>query len=159
MTTPHLSLPLLEAGQAQKHVTVNEALLALDLWAEAKDTHLARAANGAACALQILITTHTPSGTMSDTGLVIPDRAIVLGAAVRVVEALTGITSFALGVAGNDGQFGSGLSPATGSVNTGVVGPTAFYAGTPVRLTAAGGSFTGGSVRLALFLLVFTPPA
>ena len=28
--TPHLKLPMLEAGQAQKHVTVNEALEALD---------------------------------------------------------------------------------------------------------------------------------
>jgi len=159
MNTPHLSLPLLEAGQAQKHVTVNEALVALDLWAEGKDTALARAANGAACALHILTATHTPSGTVSTTGLVIPDRAIALGAAVRVTAALTGIASFALGVAGNDGQFGSGLNPAAASANMGTIGPTAFYAETPLLLTAAGGSFTSGSVRLALFLLVLTPPA
>lgn len=35
MQTPRLSLPLVAAGQAQKHVTVNEALLALDRYVQA----------------------------------------------------------------------------------------------------------------------------
>jgi len=31
-----------------------------------------------------------------------------------------------------------------------VVGPQAFYSDTPVRLTANGGSFTGGAVKVVL---------
>jgi hypothetical protein len=160
MTTPHLMLPLLEAGQAQKHLTVNDALLALDAWAEGKDARLAAHANGAATSMRILgLDTSPASGTVFETALVIPGRALVFGVTARVTAALTGIASFAIGVDGNAGQFGSGLGTAAGSTNTGIIGPTAFYAPTPLRLTATGGSFAGGSVRLALHILELALPA
>jgi hypothetical protein len=38
-------------------------------------------------------------------------------------------------------------------------GATAFYAATPIRITAAGGTFTGGKVRLVLHAMSFTAPA
>ncbi|MFD2031692.1 hypothetical protein ACFSKM_17830 [Ancylobacter dichloromethanicus] len=43
-----------------------------------------------------------------------------------------------------------------GASNIGVIGPQAFYADTPLRVTALGGSFTGGRVRLVLSYLAFT---
>ncbi|WP_153768174.1 hypothetical protein [Labrenzia sp. CE80] len=36
------------------------------------------------------------------------------------------------------------------STNAGVTRPQAFYSDTPVRLTANGGSFTGGTVKVVL---------
>jgi len=40
-----------------------------------------------------------------------------------------------------------------------VIGPQAFYAPTPIMLTANGGSFTGGDVRIAIQYLLPTAPA
>lgn len=40
----------------------------------------------------------------------------------------------------------------------GVIGPTAFYAPTPIRLTAVGGSFAGGTVRVAWHVLLCSAP-
>jgi hypothetical protein len=45
-----------------------------------------------------------------------------------------------------------------GSTNIGVIGPTAFYAPTPIRITAAGGSFTSGKLRLVLYAMGFAAP-
>jgi hypothetical protein len=39
-----------------------------------------------------------------------------------------------------------------------VIGPQAFYAPTPVRLTANGGAFTGGAVRVAIHYLMTRGP-
>jgi hypothetical protein len=44
-------------------------------------------------------------------------------------------------------------------MNIGVIGPTAFYSNTPVRVTANGANFTGGKVRLVLYALAFTAPS
>ena len=56
-------------------------------------------------------------------------------------------------------QCGGGyLGGAVGSSNLGVVGPTAFYSDTPVVLTARGGAFTGGKVRVSIHLIVFDAP-
>ena len=41
----------------------------------------------------------------------------------------------------------------------GVIGPQAFYADTPIVLTARGGSFTGGSVRIAIHYLTLGGPS
>jgi len=45
-----------------------------------------------------------------------------------------------------------------GSSNSGVTGPTAIYADTPIRITANGGNFTGGKVRFAIHYMLCTPP-
>jgi hypothetical protein len=39
---------------------------------------------------------------------------------------------------------------AAGASNSCVIGPTPWYATSTVKLTAQGGSFTGGSVRVAI---------
>ncbi|MCA3584635.1 MAG: DUF2793 domain-containing protein [Methylocystis sp.] len=89
---------------------------------------------------------------------IIADRMIVLAVASRTTQAITGATSYNVGVAGNTSQFGGSLGIALGSSNIGVIGPTAFYANTPIRVTAAGGNFTAGRVRVVLYGLAFTAP-
>jgi hypothetical protein len=84
---------------------------------------------------------------------------IVLAVASRVIQAIAGAASYSVGVAGNVGQFGNSLGVALGSSNIGVIGPTAFYAPTPIRVTANGGAFTAGKVRLVLYALAFAAPS
>lgn len=98
------------------------------------------------------------SGASVTSSIVIPNRAILLGVTTRVVTAITGATSFSCGVAGEATKFGSLLGIAAGSTNVGVIGPTAFYADTSVVLTAAGGAFTAGAVRIAVHFLTCAAP-
>jgi hypothetical protein len=62
-------------------------------------------------------------------------------------------------IAGEPSKFGSLLGTALGSTNIGVIGPTALYAPIPIRITANGGPFTGGKVRLVLYAMSFAAPA
>lgn len=101
----------------------------------------------------------TLAGAYRDTVAVIPDRAIVLGVSTRTLEAVTGATSYDCGTAAERAKFGGTLGIAAGATNVGVIGPTAFYAPTPIRISANGGSFTGGKVRLAQYLLTLPAPA
>ena len=94
------------------------------------------------------------SGTSRDSTITIPDRAIVLGVSTRTVTAVTGATAYDCGIAGEPAKFGGALGVVAGSSNAGVIGPQAFYAPTPIRLTANGGSFTGGAVRIAIHTLL-----
>ncbi|PXA78570.1 ribonuclease III [Caulobacter sp. D4A] len=237
--TPRLSLPYVAAGQAQKHVTVNEGLARLDGlvqpcvvsrtvtaqpaapadgalwirpaaatgadWAVAPANSLmrfeagaweaiapaagftawiadegqmavftgsawvalsstftsltaARSPFGADVRVEIREVETTLSGASVTTAAVIPARSIVLGVATRTSAAVTGVTSYSCGVAGEAGKFGNSLGVALNASNIGVVGPSAFYADTPVVLTAAGGSFVGGKVRVSIQLLRFEAP-
>lgn len=98
------------------------------------------------------------SGAYAETSLTIPDRAIVLGVSTRTLVTVTGATSYDCGISGEIAKFGGSLGVGLGATNSGVIAPTAFYAPTPVRLTANGGSFTGGTVRVALHLLLCAVP-
>jgi hypothetical protein len=229
--TAHLGLPLIEAAQAQKHVTHNEALHRLDtlvqLAVESRaltapppapeegacyipaggasgawsgwDYQLAVHADGTWSRLMpkegmkawirderltvtyvdggwrdaIAATVHGGRITLrakeEDVALAgsfvetadaafIPARAIVFGVAARTIEAITGATSYDVGIAGEAGKFGSLLGIAAGATNIGVIGPTAFYADTRVRVSANGGAFTAGKVRLVVYFLEVTAP-
>ncbi len=245
MTTPNLALPLLAAAQAQKHVTVNEALARLDglVQLSVKDRNLAApppspaegeryiVAAGATgawagwdgdvvlfsggawlclsandgwrvwvedegvqvvrmggawltldAALNLLTrgpaveVAHSPNGASIElhveeellsglsgasvtSTISIPNRAVVLAVSTRTVAAVLGATSYDCGIAGEPAKFGGSLGVATGSTNIGVIGPQAVYAPTPIMLTANGGSFTGGDVRIAIQYLLPTAPS
>jgi hypothetical protein len=229
--TPRLKLPAIEAAQAQKHVTHNEALALLDMFVQlavqsralsappgspaegdsyivgasatgawlgwdfslalfsgggwirvnppagtrafVKDERasviycdgvwrdgLAVTAHGGRVTLRAQEEELTLSGAFSETAnaAFIPDRAIVLGVASRTTLAITGATSYAVGIAGDAAKFGDLLGAALNSTNVGVIGPTAFYADTKVRVTANGSNFTGGKVRLMIYFLEMTAP-
>ncbi|MEQ9144372.1 MAG: DUF2793 domain-containing protein [Parvibaculaceae bacterium] len=233
----HLGLPFLQAAQAQKHVTVNDALLRLDAlvhlavesdsetvppvspaegarwivgpgatgdwtgrdgevaawldgawmfftpragwralvtalgeerlhdgtaWRAGSDaTTVALSPNGASARFSILEVDHGVSaGAANDTALVIPDRAIVFGVTGRVLAEVTGPSSWTLGVAADPARYGNTIGTPAGSTVIGVSGtPTAYYADTPIRVTATGADFTGGTLRLALHFLELGLPA
>ena len=243
-TTPNLLLPFIQAAQAQKHITHNEALRLLDgltqisvldrdfaappgspaegaryivdngatgLWAgwdgdvafyaggawlrlpartgwvvwvqdearvvvrigaawtpldaamsllsQAASVEVAKGAMGSTTGMAVLEQTLSGlSGASVASTIEIPDRSIVLGVSTRVVTAVTGAASFDCGVAGETGKFGVALGVAAGSANVGVIGPQAFSADTPIVLTAQGGSFTSGAVRIAIHHLTLGAP-
>jgi Protein of unknown function (DUF2793) len=229
--TPRLSLPVIEAAQAQKHVTHNEALVLLDaltqftvesralaappgspaeaacyipasgasddwsgwdgeialysgggwlhivpvpgLKAWVRDERLtltyedgvwrdgvALTASGGRVTLRAKEEELTLSGAFVETAdaSFIPDRAVVLGVAARTTEVITGATSYAVGTAANTTQFGDLLNIALDSTNVGVIGPVGVYADTPVRVSANGGSFSAGKVRLAVYFIEMSAP-
>lgn len=116
-------------------------------------------ANGGALRLVAIEQELVLTGAFVDTTTaIIADRMIALAVASRTTQAITGATSYNVGVAGNTSQFGGSLGAALGSNNVGVIGPTAFYANTPIRVSANGGNFTAGRVRVVLYALAFTAP-
>jgi len=121
--------------------------------------NVAAAAHGANVQIGLLETLVTLSGASTNASVQIPVNCIVLAVGARVVTAITGATSYQVGVSGNLSQFGSGLSLAAGSTNYGLIGPTAFYAATTLTITAAGGAFSGGQVRLSIAYMLANPSA
>ena len=121
--------------------------------------NLAAAAHGANVQMQIIEQTVTLSGASSNASVPIPANCIVLAVGARVLTTITGATSYEIGVSGNLSQFGSLLSVPAGSSNFGLIGPIAFYTNTTIIITAAGGSFTGGQVRLSISILLANPSA
>ena len=121
--------------------------------------NVAAAAHGANIQIGLLETLVTLSGASTNASVQIPANCIVLAVGAQVVAAITGATSYEVGVSGNLSQFGSGLSLAAGSTNFGVIGPTAFYAATTLTITATGGAFSGGQVRLSIAYLLANPSA
>ena len=108
----------------------------------------------------------TLSGAATSSVVQIPSRAIVFAVSTCVVTAIGGATSFKVdaataaggGAGTSAGQFGSGLATAAGTTNSGLIGPTAWYAASAITLTAAGGNFTGGQVRIAIQYMLCSPP-
>ena len=98
------------------------------------------------------------SGASVTSAITIPNRAIVLGVSTRTVTLITGATSFDCGISGQTSKFGGSLGIASGSTNVGVIGPQAFCNATPIVLTANGGNFTGGAVRIAIHYLLPIAP-
>ncbi|MDO5704255.1 MAG: DUF2793 domain-containing protein [Paracoccus sp. (in: a-proteobacteria)] len=152
------------ADEAQAFVWTGSAWIpvanAMGFIAQAASVDVARGANNATTGMAVVVQTLSGlSGAAKDSTIVIPDRSIVLGVSSRVVTAITGATSYGCGIVGEPTKFGGSLGIAAGSSNKGVIGPTAFYADTPIRLTANGGSFTGGSVRIAIHYLTIGLPS
>jgi len=99
-------------------------------------------------------------GASNLTSVVIPSGAQVIGVTGRVVGALTGgLSGWRVGVAGSDNRYASGLGVAKNSYLRGLSGaPVTYYSDTPLLLTAEGGAFAAGTVRLALHLVELEPP-
>lgn len=116
---------------------------------------LAVAPSGAGATLRVAEEELDLAGAFVASTILIPNRAICLAVASRTVTAVTGATSYEVGIAGETSKFGGLLGVAAGAANIGVIGPQAFYADTPLRVTALGGGFTGGRVRLVLSYLAF----
>ncbi|QJD16312.1 DUF2793 domain-containing protein [Paracoccus sanguinis] len=100
------------------------------------------------------------AGTGFASGVKVPAHSLIVGVTARVTEAITGtLTSWSLGTAADAGQFGSGLGKALNSWAQGLLSaPMAVYAPLELRLTAAGGAFAGGRVRVAVHTLALRLP-
>lgn len=118
---------------------------------------IAQAANGANIQVGVIETLVTVLGSSTTASVQIPANCIVLSVGALVVTTITGPTSFEVGVSGNLTQFGSGLSLSAGSTNYGLIGPTAFYSPTSLIVTASGGTFASGQVRLSIHTIVANP--
>jgi hypothetical protein len=132
---------------------------AMGLLSQAASVNVAKGAMGSTTGMAVLEQTLSGLSGASVTSTVqIPNRAIVLGVSTRTVTAITGAASYDCGLAGEADKFGATLGIAAGSTNVGVIGPQAFSADTPIMLTARGGSFTGGAVRIAIHYLTLGAP-
>lgn len=143
------------------------------VWVEAERTHVTYddgkwvagrtggAAGGAVTLTKIAETDHILSvGTSSVTSTFIPDKAIVLGVTARVVEAITGTTGWSMGVPGSPDRYGTGYGVDLNSFAHGVTGqPQAYFGQTALEITAEGGSFSAGRIRLAVHYADLTPPS
>ena len=115
-------------------------------------------AHGASLKLDIIEQELTLSGASVASSVAIPNGSICFGVSERVTQAVTDASSFKVGISGETTKFGDLLGLSLGSTNFGIIGPTAFYADTPIVVTANGSNFTGGKVRLAIHVLRVTPP-
>jgi len=98
------------------------------------------------------------SGATVSSTIAFPNQSLILSATLRVTAAITGATSFDCGDSGSPTRFGNGISVALNTTNQGTTGPVGNYATTPLLLTAQGGNFTGGNVRVQINYLEFIPP-
>lgn len=99
------------------------------------------------------------SGSSVTTALTIPAGALVIGVSARVTTAITGATGFALGTAAEPAAFGAGFGTALGVLAEMPIAPRAFALATPVLVSAEGGSFTSGALRIACHTLSIGVPA
>lgn len=230
--SPRLNLPYVQAAQAQKHVTVNEALAILDdlhdlsvltrnrntppstpqegdrylIAASARaawSTHSSKIAvyrdrswfyysprtglqlyvedeaqaliydgttwqhaaligsnNGAR---SVLAQSHADvtltAGSHKVTRLIIPANSIAFAVSCLVKTAITGPTSFSVGVAGATNRYADNVPTQRNSRHPGVATPTPYYTATAIIITAKTSPFTAGSVSLTLHYLDITPPS
>lgn len=101
------------------------------------------------------------AGTTNATAGLIPAGAQVVGVSGRVTQTIvgSGTTGWRIGVPGSDNRYGSGLGTMQNAIASGLTGsPVTYYAATPLLLTAEGGAFVSGKLRLAVHLLEVRPP-
>lgn len=119
-------------------------------------------AAGAASLFRVVEFDHVlGAGATSTTTVEIPQYAMVFAVTGRIKTAFSGtLTNWDLGVSGSGNRYGSGLGLAQGSWISGMGGqPQTYWSDTALELTANGGDFAAGEVRLAIHYFAATPPA
>jgi hypothetical protein len=113
--------------------------------------------SGAALSFRVIEVDHpVAAGTASVTSPIIPGGCQVFGITGRVLAGLGGTASaFRIGIGpGALDRYGSGIGTGPGAWFRGVTGsPVAYYADTSMTITAEGGAFAGGSLRIAVHLV------
>ena len=123
---------------------------------------IAASPDGAAVVMEVAQVDHViGAGTTSNVAAALPANSIVYGVTGRVITAISGsLGSFRLGVAGSDNRYGAGLGLAQGSWLRGLTGsPLTYYSDEDLLLSAEGGDFAGGTIRLAVHLMRLTLPS
>jgi hypothetical protein len=123
---------------------------------------LAVSSGGAATIHRVLEFNHTFEAGNSNLSLVsVPAQAQVIGVTGRILEAVSGpgLTTWQLGVPGSNNRYANGLGTGKGSYVVGLSGqPVTYYEATRLKLTAEGGAFAAGRVRLAIHFVQLLPP-
>jgi hypothetical protein len=117
--------------------------------------------HGSAVLVRVITIDHTiAAGEVSLTAPVLPERGVVGTVMGRILQPVSGtLTSWQLGVEGAENRYGNGLGLDAGSWFGGFYGmPVTYWAATPLKLSATGGDFAGGTVRLAIHVAEFVPP-
>lgn len=128
------------------------------------ESTLAATQSGTATEYEIVETDHIlTAGVTSSTAPIIPQNAQVIGVTGRIIQGFTGsLTSWKLGIddIGEAPQrFGYGLGLDLNSYVVGMSGsPTTYYSNTPLLLSAEGGEFATGVIRLAVHFSTLVPP-
>lgn len=119
-------------------------------------------AGGAATLQRVVEIDHViGAGAVSTTGTIIPSHAQVIGVTARVIVPVTGsgVGSWLLGVGGAPDRYGNSLGLGLNSYAKGMGGaPMTYWADTALTLTPDAGSFTAGTVRLAVHFLELKVP-
>ena len=100
------------------------------------------------------------AGASLTTAAIIPANSQVIGLSARVIEGVTGtLSAWQLGVPGATNRYGSGLGLSMNSYALGLSGaPVTYYEDTPAELTAEGGDFATGTIRIAAHYMQISPP-
>lgn len=117
--------------------------------------------HGAGMVAQAIEIDHTvTAGASSTVTQALPAQSVVFAVTGRVTADITGTaTGFTLGVGGSTNRYGSGLSLMQGAWLRGITGtPVTYYGAEDLILTAEGGSFTGGEIRLVIHAMQFALP-
>jgi len=92
----------------------------------------------------------------------IPAGSYVLGVTLRVTTLITGATSFSIGDGTDATAWGTGIAVAanttTSSTDFLITAPAFYTAATNVVLTAAGGDFSAGAVRVVVHYIRIAGP-
>ena len=103
----------------------------------------------------------TPGATATAVGL-IPSGSFIFGVTARVNTTVTGASSFNIGDGQDQNAWGTNVLAASGTTtssnNFSITAPAFYQLTTPVVLTANGGNFTAGAVRLAVHLIQLSGP-
>jgi hypothetical protein len=100
----------------------------------------------------------TTSGSSVSATDLIPANCVVLGVSARVIAEVTGATDFDIGDGSTVDMFGDGIAVAAGTVSADPIVPEPYAAATDVVLTANGGNFTAGSVRVSVHYIAISAP-
>ncbi len=101
------------------------------------------------------------AGATNQTSVVIPDHSSVVGITARITKEIifSGATTFKLGVSGADNSYGSGFGHWKNTFVQGLTGqPQTYWSDTPILLSAEGGDFVSGTIRIAIHVITLTPP-
>ncbi|MDF3605686.1 DUF2793 domain-containing protein [Paracoccus sp. DMF-8] len=111
-------------------------------------------------AMQQTVEVTLTAGAVVQSDLLIPPGAMMLGVTARVTQQITGtLTSWRLGTQGADDRFGQGLGTGLNSWGRGILSqPLTYWDLSPVILSATGGQFAAGRVRLVAHWLELRIP-
>lgn len=139
----------------------DESVLVLHDGAGWRADLLALSPSGAATLMRIDEFDHEiGAGASSTTTQQIASGLMIFAVTARVTEAITGtLSTWQLGTAGAEDRFGSGLGLAQGSYARGMLSqPLTYWGAASLVLTATGGAFSGGRVRIAVHALDLALP-